>query len=214
VSLTQVRTKSLQQLREFLKKLKFGGILPLFLFIYFTLIGHTYRNFVYCATRREQSWSPDCIRSVEDLLWGAEPKFELGPGLQQADSQVATVWVTPHPFAMWGAFNTSYIACSFSVLNGALMIFTSFCQISAWLSILLVGLQKILIGSPVEVNDFWRHLIFPNRIYHRPQASAFIGPSIERSPLAVKYVVLLIHPPHCKYSLLNPLYNTGVKHRI
>jgi hypothetical protein len=32
--------------------------------------------------------------------------------------------------------------------------------------------------------------------------------------LLIIYVGLLIHPPHCKYSLLNPLYSTGVKHRI
>ncbi len=27
-----------------------------------------------------------CFRSVDGLLWGAEPRFELGPAVQQADA--------------------------------------------------------------------------------------------------------------------------------
>ncbi len=33
-----------------------------------------------------RSCSPHCIRSVEVLLWDAEPIFELGPAVQQADA--------------------------------------------------------------------------------------------------------------------------------
>jgi hypothetical protein len=37
------------------------------------------------TTRRVPSCCPHGFRSVEGLLWGAEPRFELGPALQQAD---------------------------------------------------------------------------------------------------------------------------------
>ncbi len=44
---------------------------------------------------------PHCFRSVDGLLWGAEPRFELGPSLQQADALLSeprrTLRATPHP---------------------------------------------------------------------------------------------------------------------
>jgi hypothetical protein len=63
---------------------RFGGKLPLFL-IYFTLSEHTYNIYIYNSSRTA-SCCLHRFRSVEGLLWGAEPRFELGPALQQADA--------------------------------------------------------------------------------------------------------------------------------
>jgi hypothetical protein len=41
--------------------------------------------FIY-PTPRIPSCCPHGYRSVEGLLWGAEPRLELGPALQQADA--------------------------------------------------------------------------------------------------------------------------------
>jgi hypothetical protein len=38
------------------------------------------------TTRRVTSCCPHGFRSVEGLLWGAEPRFELWPAFQQADA--------------------------------------------------------------------------------------------------------------------------------
>ncbi len=54
-------------------------------FIYFTLSEHTY-NIYICNSMRTASSFLHRFRSVEGLLWGAEPRFELGPALQQADA--------------------------------------------------------------------------------------------------------------------------------
>ncbi len=54
------------------------------LFIYFTLIEHTYNLYIYNSSSAVSCF-PHSFRSVEGLLWGAEPRFELGPALQQAD---------------------------------------------------------------------------------------------------------------------------------
>ncbi len=56
------------------------------LFIYF-YINRAYGtcNILYIILVEFPSWSPHCFRSVEGLLWGAEPRFELGPAIQQAD---------------------------------------------------------------------------------------------------------------------------------
>jgi hypothetical protein len=66
------------------EKLRFGGMLPFFLFI-FAFTEHTY-NILYIILVEYHSWSLHCFRSVEGLLWGAEPRFELGPAKQQADA--------------------------------------------------------------------------------------------------------------------------------
>ena len=43
--------------------------------------------FMYATLLVEyDSCCPHCIRSVEGLLWGAEPRFELGPAVQQANA--------------------------------------------------------------------------------------------------------------------------------
>ncbi len=69
-------------------------MLPLFLFI-FTLFEQTYNGYIYGTTRRVPSCCPHGFRSVEGLLWGAEPKFELGPAVQQADALLSEP--PPHP---------------------------------------------------------------------------------------------------------------------
>ncbi len=55
------------------------------LFIYFTLREHTY-NIYICNSLRTASSCLYRFRSVEGLLWGAEPRFKLRPALQQADA--------------------------------------------------------------------------------------------------------------------------------
>jgi hypothetical protein len=63
--------------------------MPLFFLFISTLTEHTYN--ILCIILAEcRSWSL-IFRSVEGLLWSAEPRFEFGPALQQA------VWATPHP---------------------------------------------------------------------------------------------------------------------
>jgi hypothetical protein len=57
-------------------------MLPVFLFINFTLIEHTVH--LYIVLVEYHSCCPHGFRSVESLLGGAEPRFELGPALQQA----------------------------------------------------------------------------------------------------------------------------------
>ncbi len=57
------------------------GKLPLF-FTYFTLSEHTYNIYLYNSSRTT-SCCLHRFRSVEGLLWGAEPRFELGPAFQQ-----------------------------------------------------------------------------------------------------------------------------------
>jgi hypothetical protein len=47
-------------------------MLPLFL-IYFTLIEHTYNTFIFMYY--SSSTTLDILRSVEGLLWGAEPRI-------------------------------------------------------------------------------------------------------------------------------------------
>ncbi len=56
------------------------------LFIYYlSLSEHTYNIYIYNSSRTA-SCCLHSFRSVEGLLWGAEPRFELGPALQQADA--------------------------------------------------------------------------------------------------------------------------------
>jgi hypothetical protein len=59
-------------------------MLPLFLFV-FTLTEHTY-NILYIILVVATLDLLIAFRSVESLLWGAEPRFELGPAILQADS--------------------------------------------------------------------------------------------------------------------------------
>ncbi len=54
-------------------------------YLFFTLTEYTY-NILYIILVECRSCSPHCFRSVEGHLWGAEPRFELGPAVQQADS--------------------------------------------------------------------------------------------------------------------------------
>jgi hypothetical protein len=62
----------------------FGGMLPLFFLFIFTLIKQTYNN--YYSTSRVPSCCPHGFRLAEGLLWSAEPRFELGHALLQADA--------------------------------------------------------------------------------------------------------------------------------
>jgi hypothetical protein len=57
----------------------------LFLF-YFYIIRAEIQYFYIYYTRRVPPCCPHGFRSVEGLLWGAEPRFELWPALQQADA--------------------------------------------------------------------------------------------------------------------------------
>ncbi len=61
-------------------------MLSLFLFINFYIIGKTYCIYTYILLVGYHSCCPHGFRSVEGLLWGAEPRYELGPALQQADA--------------------------------------------------------------------------------------------------------------------------------
>ena len=54
-------------------------------FFYFTLSEHTH-NVYMCNLSRTASCCLHRFRSVEGLLWCAEPRFELGPALQQCDA--------------------------------------------------------------------------------------------------------------------------------
>ncbi len=66
--------------------LRFGGTMPLFLFIYFYINRADIQYFFIYTTGRVPSCYPHCFCSVEGLLWGPEPRFELGPAVQQADA--------------------------------------------------------------------------------------------------------------------------------
>ncbi len=72
------------------------------LFIYF-YINRANIQYLYKLLIEYHSCYPHCFRSVKSLLWGAEPRFELGPALQQADALLSepgrTLWAMPHP--MW-----------------------------------------------------------------------------------------------------------------
>jgi hypothetical protein len=68
-------------------------MLPLFLFM-FTLFEQTYNTVFIYTTRRVPS-CPHGFRSVEGLLWGAEPRFELRPAVQEADALLTEP--PPHP---------------------------------------------------------------------------------------------------------------------
>jgi hypothetical protein len=50
----------------------------------FTLIEQTY-NILYILLVEYRSWCPHCFPLGRGPLWGAEPRFELGPAVQQAD---------------------------------------------------------------------------------------------------------------------------------
>jgi hypothetical protein len=55
-------------------------MLPLFYYIEYIFF-YLYILIVQC-----HSCCPQGFRSVEGLLWGAEPRFELGPPIQHADA--------------------------------------------------------------------------------------------------------------------------------
>ncbi len=57
----------------------------LFVFKFFLHYSSRHTIFIY-TTRRVPSCCPHGFRSVEGLLWGSKPKFELGPAVQQADA--------------------------------------------------------------------------------------------------------------------------------
>ncbi len=62
--------------------------MPPSLFIYYTLMKHTY-NILYMQFVECRYYFLHSFRSVEGLPWDAEPRFELGPALQQADAQLS-----------------------------------------------------------------------------------------------------------------------------
>ncbi len=65
---------------------RFGGTLPLFWYIFY--INRAYIQYFIYDTRRVPLLFSSffCFCSVEGHLWGAEPRFELGPAVQQADA--------------------------------------------------------------------------------------------------------------------------------
>ncbi len=58
-------------------------------------------QYLYILLGEYHSCYLHCLRLVEGLLWGAEPRFELGPAVQQADAQLSkprrTLRLAPHP---------------------------------------------------------------------------------------------------------------------
>ncbi len=52
----------------------------------FTLFEQRYNIDIYYSSSTVPSCCPHGFRSVKGLLWGAEPRFELGPALQQGDA--------------------------------------------------------------------------------------------------------------------------------
>ncbi len=63
-----------------------AGTLLVFLFILFIFYINRAYNILYVILVECRSCSPHCFRSVEGQQWGAEPRFELGPAVQQADA--------------------------------------------------------------------------------------------------------------------------------
>ncbi len=55
-----------------------GGMLPFFFKLFH--INRAYIQYFYIVDCRS------CFRSAEGFLWGAEPRYELGPASQQADA--------------------------------------------------------------------------------------------------------------------------------
>jgi hypothetical protein len=68
-------------------------MLPLFFYLF--LHYSSRHTMVIYTTRRVPSCCPHGFRSVEGLLWGAQPRFELGPAVQQADVLLSEP--PPHP---------------------------------------------------------------------------------------------------------------------
>ncbi len=63
-------------------------MLPLFLFI-FTFTEHTYNILFFIYNTRRVPLLISSLLPIDrgpPLLWGAEPRFELGPSIQQADA--------------------------------------------------------------------------------------------------------------------------------
>jgi hypothetical protein len=58
-------------------------------FFLYILIEHTY-NIFYINSSSTTLEILIAVRSVEGTLWGAEPRFELGPALQQADTLLSS----------------------------------------------------------------------------------------------------------------------------
>ncbi len=77
-------------------------------FLFFTLSERTYNVYIQNSSKNASCCCLHRFRSVEGVLWGAEPRFELGPALQQADGlllchaepclcHAAPNCATPHP---------------------------------------------------------------------------------------------------------------------
>jgi hypothetical protein len=60
---------------------RFGGISHPFLFTIFS-----YNTFIHTSIRRGSILFPHCYLLSRGPPWGAEPGFELGPAVQQADA--------------------------------------------------------------------------------------------------------------------------------
>ncbi len=71
------------------------------LFIYFYMNRADIQYFIYTTRRSTTLVVLIAFRSVEGLLWGAEPRFEPGPAVQQAGALLSephrTLGATPHP---------------------------------------------------------------------------------------------------------------------
>jgi hypothetical protein len=70
---------------EALAAMTYLHTVPLFSFI-FTLIEQTYNIYMYILLVENRPCYPHCFRSEEGLLWGAEPRFEFGAAVHQADA--------------------------------------------------------------------------------------------------------------------------------
>ncbi len=64
----------------------FKGLVAHFHSFYLFYINQADIQDLYILLVEYHSCFPHCIRSVEGLLWGVEPRFELGPAVQQADA--------------------------------------------------------------------------------------------------------------------------------
>ncbi len=78
-----------------------GSSKSFFLFIWYFLVhtfspSHSYNTFIRCHSPRFLSISSSLVSDKWiNPPWGAEPRIELGPALQQVDA--LTIWATQHP---------------------------------------------------------------------------------------------------------------------
>ncbi len=89
------------------------------LFIYFYINRADIQYFIYTTRRAPLLLSSLLFRSVEGLLWGAEPRFELGPAVQQAGALLSE----PHRTLeekirpnVWRQFYRKFVRSEFCII--------------------------------------------------------------------------------------------------